>query len=343
MTRTIRHSFLIAVVAFFVAPFLFAQEEFVIEPRFYKAGNFSEGLAAVSEFSGDMGYIDISGNWVIEPKFGEARGFSEGLAAVQDSETYKWGYIDNTGKYAIKPIYESAADFSEGLAFVESYDYSGPPTYTYIDKTGKTVLSFLKNGKSTISWGGSFKNGYAPINAGGKPSMYGGTSGGVYYFINKKGLVPFKLTKPYSKVGEFSEGLAIVQDGELLGAMDVNGKEVIKPKYAVFYPFSEGVAVVMYEYEKDTFSLRVIDKKDKTLLEMPDVYSTGYEFSEGLLAVTLDNEQWGFMNLKRELVIEPRFKGVSDFSGGYAAVLVEVDEGYRMIEKWGYIKNPLRK
>jgi hypothetical protein len=343
MTKVIRRLSAIILIFTFSLPFLCAEPEFAIEPRFYSAGNFSEGLAAVSEFNSDTGYINKSGEWAIEPKFEEGREFHEGLAAVKDEESAKWGYIDKTGKYVIKPVYESASNFSEGLAFVESYDYSGPPTYTYIDKTGKVILSFLKNGKSTISWGGSFKDGYAPINSGGKPSMYGGVSGGVYYFINKKGLVSFKLTKVYSKIDEFSEGLAVVRDGDLLGAVDVNGKEVIKPKYTVFYPFSEGAAIVMFENTDGMSTFCVIDKKEKTLFEIPSEYSTRYFFSEGLLPVTTDYENWGFMNMKGDIVIEPQFEDVSDFSEGYAAVQLEIDEGYRQIEKWGFIKNPEKK
>lgn len=116
----------------------------VIEPRFFLGGDFSEGLANVSE--GDMdnalwGYIDKTGAWVIKPQFQGLLGanpFSEGLAAVKKDG--KFGYIDKSGKWIIEPQFDYAHDFARGLAKVDVRDpVTGETHEGYIDKTGEWV------------------------------------------------------------------------------------------------------------------------------------------------------------------------------------------------------------
>lgn len=109
----------------------------VIELQSDKAGQFSEGLAAV-RVNGKLGYIDHTGQMVIASQFDDAYGFSEGMAAVRVSG--KLGYIDRTGLMAIASQFDDAYGFSEGLALVRINGKWG-----YIDRTGKAVWSESKN------------------------------------------------------------------------------------------------------------------------------------------------------------------------------------------------------
>ena len=61
---------------------------------------------------GRIGFINLQGKIVIQPKFRKVGNFSEGLAPARMEGLY--GYIDNSGKYVIPPIYDYAEDFSEG-------------------------------------------------------------------------------------------------------------------------------------------------------------------------------------------------------------------------------------
>ena len=65
-----------------------------------------------------FGYKDKDGNVVIEPKFFEATDFSEGLAAVKKGKTGLWGYIDTAGRIVISARFRQAKSFHEGLAAV---------------------------------------------------------------------------------------------------------------------------------------------------------------------------------------------------------------------------------
>lgn len=104
-----------------------------------------------------MGYIDVSGNPVIPPRFERASQFSEGLAAVETPSGI-FGFIDRTGTLTISledDQVERLHPFSGGLAWVElqstsrAFKPSGEPVSMaeldiwergyYINRRGKVV------------------------------------------------------------------------------------------------------------------------------------------------------------------------------------------------------------
>ena len=129
----------------------------VIEPQFFYADPFSEGLALVKSDAG-YGFIDKSGTVVIQPRFDLVSDFDEGLAMVATLQEQKvtyvtvgpdeipvfgttvqqyddYGYIDTTGKLVIEGGFDGAEPFSSGVAAV-----SAEGTWGYIDKTGAWVI-----------------------------------------------------------------------------------------------------------------------------------------------------------------------------------------------------------
>lgn len=159
MRHKISHSLLIAVVLFWPGLLTYEQSErptaqlrpiqqngkwgymdaagkIVIEPRFFWAEEFSEGLAAFENEDGKYGYIDETGKVVIEPLFDNWTDFSEGLAAV--SVDFHWGYVDKTGKWVIQPQFAGGRLFFDGLASVRVGQGDGEKR-GYIDRRGKYV------------------------------------------------------------------------------------------------------------------------------------------------------------------------------------------------------------
>lgn len=115
-----------------------AAGKYVIEPQFFAALDFGDGLAAVKRQEKDKwGFIDKTGNTVIEGQFFEAGRFSEGLAPVRLKKNGKWGYIDKSGKMVIEPQFYDAGQFSDGLAAVRLKAYGD---FGYIDKSGKFII-----------------------------------------------------------------------------------------------------------------------------------------------------------------------------------------------------------
>ena len=103
--------------------------EWVIQPRFEAAEEFSDGLAAVL-LGGKWGYIGKNGTSYIPFKYEQGCVFVDGLARVKLYD--KWGFIDKSGATVIPFKYAMAADYSNGLARVSYNGKNG-----FIDKTGE--------------------------------------------------------------------------------------------------------------------------------------------------------------------------------------------------------------
>ncbi|MBP0021829.1 MAG: WG repeat-containing protein [Cyanobacteria bacterium SBLK] len=137
------------------------------------------------EWSGKWGYIDRKGNWVIEPKFDGAGQFTEGRAVIiheteNDPDWWQWGilidekgniidtsqqdpkprlrklgaefhkglmpagsengksgYINRKGNWAIKPQFAVTENFYDGLAAVKTLDFK----WGYINRSGEFVIA----------------------------------------------------------------------------------------------------------------------------------------------------------------------------------------------------------
>ena len=121
--------------------------DLVINPRFFVARDFSEGLSAVrveESATSKFAFIDKTGKVVIPAEFDQADSFSEGLAAIQTgfrSEggrqvAGKWGFINTSGNLVITTQFELAVDFSEGLA--RACDEVG--NWGFVDHRGRFAI-----------------------------------------------------------------------------------------------------------------------------------------------------------------------------------------------------------
>lgn len=146
-----------------------------------------------------------------------------------------------------------------------------------------------------------------------------------------------KLNKISNKVVDcvfaFNEGYAIYQTGDLFGAIDNNGNEIIKSDYLVLYGCSDGKFIgINKKYEKEynkkdgkgKVVYDVIDTNGKILFQInTNKYSNiGTIFKDGLLKVAIEKdgkECWGLINDKGEVVVKPieKIKSIYDIKGKY--------------------------
>lgn len=278
-------------------------KEWVIQPQYYDARNFSEGFALVSRersgnsaiWGGDTtylcinyGFIDRYNNVITPFKYDKllTGNFHEGMAVVgiEDENHYPYcGYVDKTGKEVIPLIYAEAFNFSEGLACVAK-DVVG---IVDLDHNNKTY----------------FETDY----------QYGGINKAKFGFIDKTGQVaiPFKFGYAFS----FNEGLAAVAANEDVfygfisrvalngrwGFINKQGEFVIEPQYNEARGFYENLAPVMKYIESENEELwGYIDKKNN--LVIPYKYIGATPFLDGV-AIVSNNENFGLIDKSGRTII----------------------------------------
>ena len=139
--------------------------DFVIEPQFECAANFSEGLARVSiveNHSEYLGFINPKGEFVIEPRFDtdydflrNTNDFSEELAGLSDDprnmeKKSNFMFLDKTGEIIFRTDFFYASKFRDGLACVWDEDKN---KNGYIDKSGELAIPLIYNMASDFSEG----------------------------------------------------------------------------------------------------------------------------------------------------------------------------------------------
>lgn len=95
-----------------------------IEPQFYEAGVFSEGMAVVSKGS-KLTFIDTNGNFVVNIKDIllniDSIHFEDGCAIAQcanESEDENWGLINTKGEWILEPKYSGIEKIDQHLYIV---------------------------------------------------------------------------------------------------------------------------------------------------------------------------------------------------------------------------------
>ena len=267
---------------------------------------FGSGLLPV-RIEDKMGFVRPTGELVIPAAFLLTLGFSEGLAAVKVAEG--WGYIDPTGRVVIPPQFASASHFFDGLAHVHRGHHGG-----FIDTQGNFFAD-----PPHASQVGRFAGGFAAYRA---LSRIGVPAWG---YVDRHGAVALPPTHDIG--GEFSEGLAAVQQDDLHGYIDASFEFVIPPQFTEAGEFHGGLAPVGID--------GVTGYCDPTgTMVIPPAFTRGGAFAEDLAPVFVGSRA-GFIDRTGRMVIEPTFEAALPFSEGLAAV--------RLQHRWGYIDRTGRR
>jgi len=266
--------------------------------------------------------------------------FSDGLilfrVEVDTSRSiYKYGYRNKNWDIVIEAKYDDARPFSEGLAAVFYKEDGSLGAWGYIDTTGKVVLPFK------YGVGSSFSGGLAAVqeNASRKQG-----------FINKNGDMIITGISIWSDT-RFSDGLVYINKpgpddpyDQNYGVLDTNGnfnKTVQYFNYFNIKLFSEGFAAAR---DITTNKWGYIDATGQWAIEPQ--YADAKTFSEGLAAVSLKGDKYGFIDKSGKMVIpDTNFVGwVPDeisFHEGLCAIHRNGDSvGY--IDKTGKTVIPFR-
>lgn len=284
-----------------------------------------------------FGYADMKGKVVVQPQFDHAYMFRDGVALVgvgTGNET-RWGYVKEDGTVLSEPIYIEATQFNEGLAWVVPKD--GCPTA--IDTKGKVQIEAKEAHHVRC-----FSEGLAAFNVEVEPYQYR------WGFMNTSGKVV--IEPQFESVGDFSEGLAVVETGMGCDYIDKNGKRVITGFPSYEKQDFHNDRIVAEKNEQFTFKT-LYDKKGKEVLttDYVEIYPDGelfyFEaldhqgwmdkngkvvlkidldkqvgaFGDADLALFLKDGKFGYINRKGKEAIPAQFERAFPFSGGHAVVM----------------------
>lgn len=286
-------------------------EELRIPYTFQDAGQFREGLAAVS-IDGKYGYIDRTGRMVIEPRYDLAGRFSDGLAEVFVGPLA--GVIDRNGEFVVEPRFGRVYRFTSDTLLV-----TDTPRRPHIEMAHQ------------LNWGPSLHQEYT-----GGYGLYDIEKGWITdkrYYVEKFddfsrdliwasedrlrkagfGLLrsdgTWQITPRYRSVSQLSNGLAVVQgvpdkDGEpaLYGAVDDTGKLIIPLKFGKILDWSQKFALVRHPAERNRFGVISLNGALLSGRYFDDVSIP----KDGRLPRVLEKGKWHSLPPDGELVTDER-------------------------------------
>lgn len=242
------------------------------------------------------GLVNSNGIEVVPPKYDYLNGFNSDMARFQINN--KWGYINKSGKEVIPPIYDEAEDFNSELAVVKQNGLAGG-----INKQNKVVIPF-KQENSSITFNGNLINVRNFVNDYEHCTIF-----------DKSGKELLSLKGNYTKIGDFSEGIAAVYKEEEKYFINLKGNKLFNFTSRDYALFKDSLIAIQYRG-----FWGFMDKTGKFIIEPQ--YELASSFSEGLAKVLLEDQRVGFIDKKGNLVftINDSFALVSDIKNGYAII-----------------------
>ncbi len=279
----------------------------MINTTYKYATFFSEGLACVVPENGKPQFIDKQGNVKFVVNADCCGIFKEGLAAVKVGE--KWGYINTKGKMMITPQFDYVSPFAEGLAAVAlvfNEDTEAEEIKIgYINKEGKLEIPYQ----------------FKPFSSRDNETITSSSNP----YITTEAVNSNKLLLSQS---QFSDGLALVSNGNDFGYIDKSGKYVINPQFDKAVKFKNSYAVISQKG-----MCGYINKEGKIIIN-PQFEFADYFYS-GKARVRSSDGKWGYIDMKGRYVINPQFESSSKFFGDMA--FVNIGEKWGMIDEQGKI------
>lgn len=119
------------------------------------------------------------------------------------------------------------------------------------------------------------------------------------------------------------EGILLVSHDGVYNFYDIKKSfSKIGEEYTSVTLFNEGLAIVSSKKDR----LKIIDSQGLTVATLNDYKNKSIElateFNNGLAAIKNENNLWGFIDVKGNIVIEPQFDNVSFFNENYCVVQV---------------------
>ncbi len=262
-----------------------------------------------------MGLINLTDNIDIEPFMSDIESFSEaGLAIASDGSGV--GLINEKAETVLPFVYLEIEEGKNGMYTAVRYGNSRTYLFDLISSDGKALSSWLTLGKSENSNPGSKYNSYSIYG----PSFPGGVMTAqkedeTWSLLNENGeeiLSSAKGIELITRKAENDTAVVTENDGKRLYTTD--GKAMDDHAWKHIGSFSDGLAMV-----QDGQGLYGYISMEDGKLVIEAQYEASKDFSEGLACVSVGGK-WGFINTEGTMVIDPVFHAAGSFMNGICAV-----------------------
>lgn len=299
--------------------------KFAIKPVYDAVTDFYEGLSVVSK-NDSVYFINKENVNPFSKIYSDASTFKNGIAPVKQQN--KWFFINRQGQ-TISKFYDEINELSDNLYVVKAED-----KYGALDHFGQPVL------EPKFDKLGDFKNGYAYYMEKGN-----------YGFVSRAGSVH---KAEFQWISDFnSEQIAIIQQNNKYGLINVFGKKILEPTYDQILKTNSGVFIVISNGQYGFFSSEgcflTPVSYDFIKEKSPEYYTNGQLFKllkKGEQAFVDENgrinihfgayqeinfagndlirvkqkNKYGYVDRKLNLVIPYKYQQAEDFSDSLALV-----------------------
>jgi hypothetical protein len=318
--------------------FIDATGAYVIAPTYEGAGEFSDGVAYVYQWSGDRrinGIVNARGVFTAIPTNDYGVEFHEGLARIQGAVEgdRAFGFVDKAGRVVIAPRFWDAGPFSEGLAWVAEW-HDRKLLYGFIDRAGRYAIPprFTLEPRD-------FSEGFAWVQTEREYTLI--DRAGREVFAGKFEWVDYNFSEGLLAViikGEQPRGIYVDRTGREVFAIPAWNERTAKQRadaqmswLQLNAPFAEGLAPFR-SFNKIGF----IDRTGKVVI--PAQFRGTKGFANGRAAVMVIGPAgeyvWGYIDHTGEMVIQPNFREAGLFKGTLARVTT-IDGVEQLIDRTG--------
>ncbi len=259
----------------------------------------------VEKYRSDMEFL----HWEDGKGFNDVSVFSNGYMAFVTKG--KWGLATDKGASKVKAKFAKVGYYAnEMVAVLDSEN-----VWYFMNLNGEYIHNISNLVGGTVTDVGLYSNGVFPVCKDGKYS---------YYNLKFE-----KVFGEFDFAGSFSGGVAAVKSGEVWQLVDVSGKSIDGKEYLDVVLDDRGVCCQKDRLfvKVDDYEYIMIDSAGKRIGN--ETFEGGKLFSNGEYAAIMRGDLWGFVNIKGEVVVEPKYNNANSYSMGLAAVCKNT--------LWGYI------
>jgi len=286
-------------------------------PMEYLQIRFYRDLFAVKNQEYDWALFDQKGNKLTNFVYTDMS-FTE-FGKIKIKNEHGAGVLNENGTILIEPLYGEVSQLT-----ADSFSVREQDRWEYIDRHKQIHFTWNADSINTVS-----------------DSVFLFYAEGRVLIKDSTGKI-IGLEQGYHAVEKFGNKIKITL-GEYSGLIDAKGKEILPLK---FYKIKQENAGYLLALGDEIRVLRYGDvvNKNKKRWSLYDSlgrkiltrqYKTIRSFSEGLAAVQNDENLWGFVDEKGNVVIEPSYRYAADFKNGYTLVKEQGarENDYRLIDR----------